>query len=112
MVFRAATVEFFNSCRWSWGPRPQDENGSGAALVCAVDGPSVARSAQPGAASPINSWTPGAPGHDRLLLPSGKHADQTLQWASTPLGRSSYSGKHRAVGTKLSLLVDRAGTPI
>src|SRR5215207_7768904 len=70
---------FFNSCSWPCGPRPRDENGSRVALRCPVDGPSVARSAQPGAASPINSWTPGAPRHDQLSLPSGKHADQTLQ---------------------------------
>jgi len=35
------------------------------------------------------------------LIPSQKFAEQT-----------GYSGKHRAAGTKLSLLVDRAGTPL
>jgi transposase len=38
---------------------------------------------------------------DGTLIPSQEFAEQT-----------GYSGKHRAVGTKLSLLVDRAGTPI
>jgi transposase len=38
---------------------------------------------------------------DGTLIPSHEFAEQT-----------GYSGKHRAVGTKLSLLVDRAGTPI
>src|SRR5262249_13102632 len=32
-------------------------------------GPGDRRSAQPGAASPLNSWTSGAPGHHRLSLP-------------------------------------------
>jgi transposase len=38
---------------------------------------------------------------DGTLIPSQEFTEQT-----------GYSGKHRAVGTKLSLLVDRAGTPI
>ena len=38
---------------------------------------------------------------DGILIPSKKFPEQT-----------GYSGKHRAVGTKLSLLVDRAGTPV
>src|SRR5215213_9076465 len=38
---------------------------------------------------------------DGTLIPSQEFAEQT-----------GYSGKHRTVGTKLSLLVDRAGTPI
>jgi transposase len=38
---------------------------------------------------------------DGTLIPSQEFAEQT-----------GYSGKHRAVGTKLSLLVDRAGTPL
>jgi len=38
---------------------------------------------------------------DGALIPSQEFAEQT-----------GYSGKHRAVGTKLSLLVDRAGTPL
>src|SRR5829696_3341852 len=38
---------------------------------------------------------------DGTLIPSQEFAEQT-----------GYSGKHRAVGTKLSLLVDRAGIPI
>ena len=38
---------------------------------------------------------------DGILIPSEEFTEQT-----------GYSGKHRAVGTKLSLLVDRAGTPI
>jgi transposase len=38
---------------------------------------------------------------DGSLIPSPEFAEQT-----------GYSGKHRAVGTKLSLLVDRAGTPL
>jgi transposase len=37
---------------------------------------------------------------DGTLIPSQEFTEQT-----------GYSGKHRAVGTKLSLLVDRAGTP-
>jgi transposase len=38
---------------------------------------------------------------DGTLIPSQEFTEQT-----------GYSGKHRAVGTKLSLLVDRAGTPL
>jgi len=38
---------------------------------------------------------------DGTLIPSQEFSEQT-----------GYSGKHRTVGTKLSLLVDRAGTPI
>ncbi len=38
---------------------------------------------------------------DGTLIPSQEFAEQT-----------GYSGKHRAVGTKLSLLVERAGTPL
>jgi transposase len=38
---------------------------------------------------------------DGTLIPSPEFTEQT-----------GYSGKHRAVGTKLSLLVDRAGTPL
>ncbi|HLL49381.1 MAG TPA: transposase, partial [Thermomicrobiales bacterium] len=38
---------------------------------------------------------------DGTLIPSQEFTEQT-----------GYSGKHRAVGTKLSLLVDRAGIPI
>src|SRR5215203_2216044 len=38
---------------------------------------------------------------DGTLIPSQEFAEQT-----------GYSGKHRAVGTKLSLLVDRAGIPL
>jgi transposase len=38
---------------------------------------------------------------DGTLIPSQEFTEQT-----------GYSGKHRAVGTKLSVLVDRAGTPI
>ena len=38
---------------------------------------------------------------DGTLIPSHEFAEQ-----------SGYSGKHRAVGTKLSLLVHRAGTPL
>src|SRR5215203_912260 len=38
---------------------------------------------------------------DGTLIPSQEFTEQT-----------GYSGKHRTVGTKLSLLVDRAGTPI
>jgi transposase len=38
---------------------------------------------------------------DGTLIPSQEFTEQT-----------GYSGKHRSVGTKLSLLVDRAGTPI
>jgi transposase len=38
---------------------------------------------------------------DGTLIPSQEFAEQT-----------GYSGKHRLVGTKLSLLVDRAGTPL
>jgi transposase len=38
---------------------------------------------------------------DGTLIPSQEFTQQT-----------GYSGKHRAVGTKLSLLVDRAGTPL
>jgi transposase len=38
---------------------------------------------------------------DGTLIPSSEFTEQT-----------GYSGKHRLVGTKLSLLVDRAGTPI
>ncbi len=38
---------------------------------------------------------------DGTLIPSQKFAEQ-----------NSYSGKHRAAGTKLSLLADRAGTPL
>jgi transposase len=38
---------------------------------------------------------------DGILIPSQESTEQT-----------GYSGKHRAVGTKLSLLVDRAGTSI
>jgi transposase len=38
---------------------------------------------------------------DGTLIPSQEFAEQT-----------GYSGKHRTVGTKLSLLVDRAGTPL
>src|SRR5215213_4804773 len=38
---------------------------------------------------------------DGALIPSQEFTEQT-----------GYSGKHRAVGTKLSLLVDRAGTPL
>ncbi len=38
---------------------------------------------------------------DGTLIPSQEFAEQT-----------GYSGKHRSVGTKLSLLVDRAGTPL
>jgi transposase len=38
---------------------------------------------------------------DGTLIPSQEFTEQT-----------GYSGKHRLVGTKLSLLVDRAGTPI
>ena len=52
-----------------------------------MDGASVERSAPPGAVSPFNSLTLGAPGHDRLSLPSGKHEDQTLRFTSTLLGR-------------------------
>src|SRR5215207_334883 len=59
-----------------------------AALCSAADGPSVRRSAQPGAVSPFNSWTPGAPRYRRLSLPVGKHAEQTLHAMGTPLGPS------------------------
>jgi transposase len=38
---------------------------------------------------------------DGTIIPSQEFTEQT-----------GYSGKHRAVGTKLSLLVDRAGTPL
>jgi transposase len=38
---------------------------------------------------------------DGTLIPSQESTEQT-----------GYSGKHRAVGTKLSLLIDRAGTPL
>ena len=38
---------------------------------------------------------------DGTLISSQEFAEQT-----------GYSGKHRAVGTKLSLLVDRAGIPL
>jgi transposase len=38
---------------------------------------------------------------DGTLIPSQEFTEQT-----------GYSGKHRAIGTKLSLLVDRAGTPL
>jgi len=38
---------------------------------------------------------------DGILIPSQEFIEQT-----------GYSGKHRAIGTKLSLLVDRAGTPL
>jgi transposase len=38
---------------------------------------------------------------DGTLIPSQEFTEQT-----------GYSGKHRVVGTKLSLLVDRAGTPL
>jgi transposase len=38
---------------------------------------------------------------DGTLIPSQEFTEQT-----------GYSGKHRSVGTKLSLLVDRAGTPL
>ena len=38
---------------------------------------------------------------DGTLIPSQEFTEQT-----------GYSGKHRAVGTKLSVLVDRAGTPL
>ena len=37
----------------------------------------------PGAASPLNSWTPGAPGHHRLSLPCGeaRRPDSAIRWA-------------------------------
>src|SRR5215213_4890695 len=88
----ASSAEFFNSCSWSSGPRPGHENAAWVALRWHMDGASVERSAQPGVASPINSWTLGAPWHDRLSLPVGKHVDQTRQLMSTPLGRPDTGG--------------------
>ena len=53
------------------------------------------------------------------ILVQGKHLDRSLVSLDGTLipsqeftEQTGYSGKHCAVGTKLSLLVDRAGTPI
>ncbi len=51
------------------------------------DGSSSQRSAPPGAASPFNSWTRVLQGTTECRSRFGKHADQTLQDVSTPLGR-------------------------
>jgi transposase len=50
-------------------------------------------------------------------LPNASQNPHALREADIPIrtcssSQTGYSGKHRAVGTKLSLLVDRAGTPI
>ena len=64
----------------------------GRGRILGAGGASVARSAQPGVVSPFNRWTPGAPWHERLSLPAGKHVDQTPCSASTPLRRPAGQG--------------------